>query len=70
MTSEFPTVTTEQLYRWQQAGRSPVLIDVRSPAEYRAGHIPGAANISHTRLRGRLDEVFREITQPGGQSNG
>ena len=42
MTSEFPTVTAEQLHRWQQAGQSPVLIDVRSPAEYRAGHIPGA----------------------------
>jgi rhodanese-related sulfurtransferase len=42
MTTGFPSVTATQLHRWQQSGQSPVLIDVRSTAEYRAGHIPGA----------------------------
>jgi hydroxyacylglutathione hydrolase len=36
------------------------VLDVRRLGEFNAGHIPGAANISHTRLRGRIDEV------PGG----
>jgi NADPH-dependent 2,4-dienoyl-CoA reductase/sulfur reductase-like enzyme/rhodanese-related sulfurtransferase len=34
-----------------------LLLDVRSEAEYRAGHLPGALNVPHTRLRERLDEV-------------
>jgi NADPH-dependent 2,4-dienoyl-CoA reductase/sulfur reductase-like enzyme/rhodanese-related sulfurtransferase len=34
-----------------------VLIDVRSAAEYEAGHLPGALNIPHTELRDRIGEV-------------
>ncbi len=34
----------------------PVL-DVRTPGEYAAGHMPNSLNIPHTQLRGRLDEV-------------
>jgi rhodanese-related sulfurtransferase len=36
-----------------------VLLDVRSAAEYAAGHLPGALNIPHTELRERLGEVPR-----------
>jgi NADPH-dependent 2,4-dienoyl-CoA reductase/sulfur reductase-like enzyme/rhodanese-related sulfurtransferase len=34
-----------------------VLLDVRSPKEFDGGHLPGALNIAHTRLRERLGEV-------------
>jgi NADPH-dependent 2,4-dienoyl-CoA reductase/sulfur reductase-like enzyme/rhodanese-related sulfurtransferase len=34
-----------------------VLLDVRSGAEYATGHLPGAVNIPHTKLRERLTEV-------------
>jgi phage shock protein E len=34
-----------------------VLLDVRSPAEFASGYIPGAINIPHTQLAQRLDEV-------------
>ena len=34
-----------------------VLLDVRSPAEFRSGHLPGALNIPHTALRHRLAEI-------------
>ncbi|HTT52230.1 MAG TPA: FAD-dependent oxidoreductase [Streptosporangiaceae bacterium] len=34
-----------------------VLVDVRSAAEFRDGHLPGARNIPHTELRGRLSEI-------------
>ncbi|MEM9066188.1 MAG: MBL fold metallo-hydrolase [Planctomycetota bacterium] len=37
-------------------GEVPVL-DVRRAAEHAAGHIPGAPNISHTRLAARMGEV-------------
>ncbi|MFG0305792.1 MAG: rhodanese-like domain-containing protein [Phycisphaerales bacterium JB040] len=39
-----------------ESGRLRVL-DVRRATEYAEGHIPGATNIAHTRLMGRLDEV-------------
>lgn len=35
----------------------PFVLDVRTPEEYDAGHIPGAANIPVDDLRGRLDEI-------------
>ena len=34
-----------------------LILDVRSAAEYAAGHLPGALDIPHTELRDRLDEV-------------
>ncbi|MDX1409612.1 MAG: rhodanese-like domain-containing protein [Saprospiraceae bacterium] len=37
-----PIVTPEQLHAELLAGQSPALVDVRTAAEYRAGHIPGA----------------------------
>lgn len=40
-----------------RAGKAPVILDVRSPEEYAAGHIPGAINIPHTELSGRLAEI-------------
>ncbi len=33
------------------------ILDVRRRSEFDAGHMPGASNISHTRLRGRFGEV-------------
>jgi hydroxyacylglutathione hydrolase len=32
-------------------------LDVRRKSEFAGGHVPGAINISHTRLAGRMDEV-------------
>lgn len=34
-----------------------LLLDARSAEEFATGHVPGALNIPHTELRGRLDEV-------------
>ena len=36
------------------------LLDVRTPAEYQAWHIPGAVLLPYTELRHRLDEVPRD----------
>lgn len=38
----------------------PVVLDARRRVEFAGGHIPGAMNIAHTRLLGRLGEVPRE----------
>ena len=37
-----------------------MLLDVRSAAEFRPGHLPGALNIPHTELRQRLGEIPRD----------
>ena len=45
MSDVVPIITPEQLRTEQLAGKSPALVDVRTTAEYRAGHIPGALHI-------------------------
>jgi NADPH-dependent 2,4-dienoyl-CoA reductase/sulfur reductase-like enzyme/rhodanese-related sulfurtransferase len=39
------------------AAAGTVLLDVRSGPEFADGHLPGAVNIPHTRLRHRIDEL-------------
>lgn len=38
------------------------ILDVRRDSEYAAGHISGAANIAHTRLPARIEEIPRDRT--------
>ncbi len=52
-----------------------VIIDVRRPAEYAGGHIPGAINIDSAHLSNRLESLDRDATyllccQRGGRSAG
>jgi rhodanese-related sulfurtransferase len=42
------------------SARNPVVIDVREPSEYDAGHLPGAASLPQCQLADRLDEVPRD----------
>ena len=39
------------------ADRSLVVLDVRTPEEFAAGHVPGAINIPHTELAARIAEL-------------
>ena len=36
---------------------APLILDVRTPEEYSAGHISGAINIPHNMLAARIDEL-------------
>jgi rhodanese-related sulfurtransferase len=46
-----------QQYQQQFAQEKHLLLDVRQPEEFKAGHIPGAQNISLQTLEQRLAEV-------------
>jgi rhodanese-related sulfurtransferase len=35
----------------------PLVLDVRTPEEYASGHVPGALNLPHDELGGRLPEI-------------
>ena len=48
----------EALRLWQ--AKEAILIDVRTPAEYREGHIPDVANIPLAELEKRLAEIPKD----------
>lgn len=55
-------ITAPALADWRagrrtDAGPEPTVLDVRSEAEYAAGHIPGSINIPLPRLEDRYGEV-------------
>ena len=51
------SMSGEELAARIEAGNPPIVLDVRTPEEYAAGHIPGAVNIPHDELGSRLDEL-------------
>jgi len=50
------TITTRELYEKSLEGSGTVL-DVRTVAEFAAGHVAGAINVPHDQIAGRLAEV-------------
>ncbi len=52
-----PSISPEVLYEQRKSGPAPLVVDVRTPEEFRLGHIPGAVNIPHTELGSRIGEV-------------
>lgn len=56
--SSAPRLTQEQLVeRIESRDPAVFVLDVRTPEEFAAGHVPAAINISHDELAGRLDEL-------------
>jgi rhodanese-related sulfurtransferase len=51
-----PILATELVERIS-AGNAPLILDVRTPREYEAGHVPGAVLIPHRQLKARLAEL-------------
>jgi len=51
------SVPQEEIVRGLSSGRTPVLLDVRSRAEFTGGHLPGAVWIPVDELPGRLEEL-------------
>ena len=51
------TITPEALAARIADGSAPLVLDVRTQAEYDAGHVPGAVLIPHDQLAQRLAEL-------------
>jgi rhodanese-related sulfurtransferase len=46
---------------WEQLGQTPaLLVDVREPDEFAAGHLPGAVNLPLSQLRRRSAELPKD----------
>ena len=52
--------TTQGLSALMKSGAPYLLLDVRTPEEFRAGYIPGALNIPYDRLPGALPETPKD----------
>jgi len=52
-----PSISAAELHDRRTSGEAPVAIDVRTPAEYAAGHVPGAINIPFDQVAERIAEV-------------
>jgi hydroxyacylglutathione hydrolase len=48
--SRVPILLPEELARQMERGKAPLIVDVRSAAEWRAGHLPAAVHIEAGRL--------------------
>ena len=51
------SIAPSELSARREAGEAPVVIDVRTPEEFAAGHIPGAVNIPFDEVADRISEV-------------
>jgi len=52
-----PISQTELLARLERKDPDLVVLDVRTPAEFAAGHVPGARNVSHDLLSSKTAEL-------------
>jgi rhodanese-related sulfurtransferase len=50
-------VSAAELREQQNSGSPPVILDVRTDAEFERGHISGAVHIPYDELDGRLGEI-------------
>lgn len=50
-------ISQQELVAQIKSGTAPLILDVRTAAEYEAGHIPGAVNIHFREIGKRLDEI-------------
>lgn len=51
------TITMAELHeRFLKLGKNEIILDVRTPEEFKEGHIPGALNIPH-------DEVMKHASE-------
>src|SRR5579859_4172524 len=61
-TATLPICECKEAWRNQQQGRTPQIIDVRSPAEWLTGHLPGAISVPLPKLNAEVASI--DFTKP------
>lgn len=56
-------ISQGEFQKWMASEQQPLLLDVRTAGEFAEGHVPGAMNISHDQLSGRLTELGSNKSQ-------
>lgn len=56
-TAGYSTITSQELRTEIDAAGKPVVVDLREPELYRAGHVPGAQNIPFDLFQQRMNEL-------------
>ena len=51
------TTASLEARAWTQVDEGALLLDVRTPKEYSAGHLEGAKNIPHDQIKARIGEL-------------
>ena len=66
-------ITAEELRSLLDSETPPRIVDIRSPAQFRRGHVPGSENIPFAELTARIEELSgadRVVTVcPHGQAS-
>lgn len=53
-------ISAAELQALLESDERPRIVDIRSPGEFRRGHIPGSENIPFAELTSRIDELAGE----------
>jgi phage shock protein E len=62
--SSAPTISQQELLGQIKAKADILILDVRTPSEFKDGHIPGAYNIDHREVESRLNEISSYKNKP------
>jgi rhodanese-related sulfurtransferase len=52
-----PSISAAELRAQMASGDAPLVVDVRTPEEFRAGHIPGAINVPYDQVAAHAAEL-------------
>lgn len=62
MATEHTTITTNEAI-YMMANQNVVIVDVRTPAEFSSGHIPGAISLELNEIRYMVNFVILDVNQ-------
>lgn len=50
-------ISQQELMESLESNPAPLILDVRTPREYRGGHVPGAVNLEYRQIPSRLADL-------------
>ena len=63
MKSKFQLISKKILYFYKKKKMGKTIVDVRTPAEFMGGNVPGSINIPLQEVQARLEEI-KALEQP------